>query len=241
MKTKIIGIIVALEDELHKFKSIFLNSFNVHVSLKQKFYITYLNDNMFVFVFSGVGKTNAAMTTLNLIKTFNPQAIINVGSCGSPNKESFIKDIYLINDFYHLDVDATAFQYELGQTPKELPYFSSSNKLNDKIIKILKSNEYKFKNGKCGTTDSFINKLNFEKFNNKLFYMMNCLDMESASIAQICFKTKIMFSSIKIVSDNLFNSDSNNDVQFNENLNEISKMLTNIVKLLINNIDLTNN
>lgn len=238
METKIIGIIIALEDELYQFKSIFEKGFNVHVSLEQKFYITYHNNNMFVFSFSGIGKTNAAMTASNLIKTFNSNAIINLGSCGSCFKDASIKDIYLIDDFYFLDVDATAFKYELGQTPKESPYFTSSALTNEKILKILNDHNINIKKGKCGTSDSFINKLNFEKVKNKLFSLVSCIDMESASIAQVCSKTKTLFSSIKIVSDNLNNSVANNDVQFQENLSDISKMLTNIVTLIINNIDI---
>lgn len=234
MKTRIIGIVIALESELYKFKSIFENNFSVHISLKQKFYITYCKNNMFIFVFSGVGKTNASMTALNLIKTFNPHAIINFGLCGSCNKDILINDIYLINNFYYLDVDATSFKYELGQVPREIPFFTSNHKLNEKIIKIFNDNNIKFKIGKCGTSDSFINKVNFKKLNNQLMSSVECIDMESTSIAHVCYKTNVAFASIKIVSDNV-NHQVNNNQQFNDNLVEISKMITTIVNLIINN------
>lgn len=226
-----IGIIVALEDELNSYKTL-TEKFNIHISQNQKFYIFYQNDNMFVLTFSGVGKVNAAYSAFNMIKTFNIKKIINIGSCGSFKKDIKINDTIIVDKFYYLDVDATAFGYQLGQVPKEKPFYFFNNNLKHEIISCFDKNDINYINSNIGTSDSFINQNNFSNLYNANFDLISCFDMEATSIAQICDKNEVDFVAIKNVSDNILDSISNSD-QFHNHLKQVAIKLTNIIKLII--------
>lgn len=225
-----IGIVVAMNDELNSsFKKKY--KFNIFENKKQKYYIFDVNNTEFVLMFSGIGKTNAAIATTKMLMTFDIDKIFNIGAVGTHKQQFNIFDILLINKFYFLDVDATAFNYQLGQTPGEKEFFESSNLLKDKIINSFNDNLINFKNVNLGTSDSFIHRDNFQYFNNKLFDIVDCFDMESTSIAQVCYKNNIEFCSIKIVSDNLTNEILSNE-QFKKTLSDISNKLVDILFMI---------
>ena len=54
-------------------------------------------DNMSNIFYSGLGKINAAMKSLEIIKSYQPKKILNYGSCGAINKK--LKGIIKINKF----------------------------------------------------------------------------------------------------------------------------------------------
>lgn len=228
-----IGFIIAMDSELsNNFKVD--KDCNIHVSNNQKYYIFNNNNKSFVLTFSGIGKANAASTTMNMIKTFNTKKIINLGVVGSHDISTNIKDCIIVKSFYYLDVDVTAFGYKLGQVPQEKERYDSSLEINEKIIEIFNNNFINFKSTNIGTIDSFICRNNFFKLKNANFDLVSIIDMESTAIAQICDKNNVQFSSIKIVSDNL-NKDEPSSNQFNFLLKELSFELTKILFLIIDN------
>lgn len=228
-----IGFIVAMDIELSSNFKVDKNC-NIHISNKQKYYIFNQNNKSFILTFSGVGKTNAASTTIDMIKTFNLKKIINLGVVGSHNHNINIRDYILVKNFYYLDVDVTAFGYKLGQIPKEKEFYSSSLEMNEKLIEIFNDNFINFRSENIGTIDSFVNRENFSKFKNDNFNLVSIIDMESTSIAQVCDKNEVQFSSIKIVSDNLNNHEPSS-IQFNNILKELSIELTKLLFLIIDN------
>ena len=65
--------------------------------------------------YTGVGKINAAVKTLAIIKEFSPSLIINYGTAGSLNKT--LTGLVEVSHFVQRDMDATALGFALGQTP----------------------------------------------------------------------------------------------------------------------------
>lgn len=226
---------LALPEEIKDFKKSFKN-FSVHNSFGRKYYL-FENDSKkdFVLAFSGVGKTNSASCTTDVIRTFTPSKLINIGLCGSSTETINELSICLVNDCYYLDVDVTEFNYKLGQIPKEDCYFKTSQKLNDLIKAIFENEKIEYKTTNLGTSDTFINKNNFLKFENEVFEKNSIFDMEGTSFCHVCQKMNFECSVIKVISDCFLNMDSSKN-QFNNNLENCSQKILKIVKLLSNKL-----
>ncbi|MDE5949598.1 MAG: 5'-methylthioadenosine/S-adenosylhomocysteine nucleosidase [Malacoplasma sp.] len=197
-----IGFIFAMESEITAVKDI-----NKDIKVYQtdffKYYLFSQNNQDFVFVFSGIGKANAAAATLEIIKTFSLKKIINIGICGTNKNHLKSNDILILSRNYYLDVDATFFDYEYGQIPKEKPYFENNNELTNSIKSIFDELKIDFIECYGATADSFININNYNQYNKNLFDLVSCLDMEATAIKQIASKTNVQTCFIKIISDNV--------------------------------------
>lgn len=159
-KMKDIVILTALEEELPK------------DSLKE-FHIEY----------TGVGKINACLKTIEVINNFSPKLIINYGTAGSLRKN--LNGLYEVSNFFQRDMDASGLGFKIGETPyDEISHISFK------------------KNGlSIGTGDSFVSELpNLET---------DLVDMEAYAIAKVCLIKKINFLCFKYISDNADDNASN--------------------------------
>lgn len=126
--------------------------------------------------YSGVGKINAAIKTLEIIKDYSPSLIINYGTAGSLNKK--LKGLVEVTRFFQRDMNATPLGFKIGQTPFD------------------DVGEISFGNAgySCGTGDSFVTKT--------LKLKTDLVDMEAYAIAKICYIKDVKFKCFKYISDN---------------------------------------
>ncbi len=224
-------VIVAMKEEL----DIFDNNWKHNIFKNIEYYQGKISNKNIIVCFSKIGKANAAYCIGTMINEFNPNLIINIGSSGSINKDIFIDDIVIGDKFIYLDVDATIFNYKLGQVPQEKHFFETNNESLNKIFNSLKDN-YKLKIGTIGTSDSFLTKSNYKKYKNIINeHHILCADMESTSIAQICDKLNKNLLSIKLVVDSIFNKKYNYkkwDSDLENKKPSIEKLLLEIINIL---------
>ena len=156
--------------------------------------------------YTGVGKINAAIKTLKIIKDYSPSLIINYGTAGSLNKE--LKGLVEVTRFFQRDMDATARGFKIGQTPY------------DDIVEI------NFGSGgySCGTGDSFVTQTPKLK--------TDLVDMEAYAIAKICYIENIKFKCFKYISDN---ADANANEDWLENVSSGKKLFVKQMENLIVN------
>ena len=126
--------------------------------------------------YTGVGKINASIRTLEIIKDYSPTHVINYGTAGSLNKK--LKGLVEVTQFFQRDMDASPLGFKVGQTP-----FDEIEEIN------FGSTGYS-----CGTGDSFVTQT--PKLRTDL------VDMEAYAIAKICYLKDIKFRCFKYVSDN---------------------------------------
>ena len=65
--------------------------------------------------YTGVGKINASIKTVEIIKDYSPTQIINYGTAGSLNKK--LKGLVEVHQFFQRDMDASPLGLRIGQTP----------------------------------------------------------------------------------------------------------------------------
>ena len=138
----------------------------------------------FQIYYTGVGKINASIKTLEIIRDYSPTQVINYGTAGSLNKK--LKGLVEVTQFFQRDMDATPLGFKIGQTP-----FDEIEEIN------FGSAGYS-----CGTGDSFVTQTPKLK--------TDLVDMEAYAIAKICYLKDIKFKCFKYISDNA-DEGANND------------------------------
>ena len=186
-----------------------------------------------VLVECGVGKVNAARTTQLMIDKYNVSCVINVGSAGATTEELNVQDIVIGEKLVQYDFDITDIgDYEKGEICGVGKYFESDKKLVelcDETIKELSKKEYNIKIGTIASADLFC--ANPQKaFEIKEEFGAECVEMEGAAIAQVCFLDKIPFLVIRGISDT---PNGNNKIDFHTYLEIVSKRVGEILKKLI--------
>lgn len=216
-----IGIIVAEEKELIEVKNI-MDSIKEKEIYEKIFYIGNIDNIKVVLVKSNVGKVNSSRICQVLIDNFDIELIINVGTAGSVDNRLNIGDIVVANELVQYDFDVTPFGRKLG----EIENIGESIKVHENLLNLFSDNVYK---GVIASGDKFITDIKEkEKIRNN--FKALCIDMESASIAQVCFLDKIPFIIIRSITDKL---DGSSKIEFETFLSMSSKNAANILKEFI--------
>jgi adenosylhomocysteine nucleosidase len=159
------------------------------------------------------GKVNAAVCCEAMIMSYNPEFIINTGIAGGIGQNAEIGDLVIADkciqyDFSTHEIDGLPDGYIQGI---EMSYFSSDKKLSELFCKMAE-NIYKGKvtNGIIATGDRFVADDEYLKKLRKDFGADAC-DMESGSIAHVCWLNNKPFVILRSISDN---ADSNAVVDY---------------------------
>lgn len=214
---KCIGIIAAEIKELDAIKEIMINIEEVDI-YNLKFLKGEIDNKQYVIVRSGVGKVNAARTTQMLIDKFNIEYVINVGSAGAINDKLNIGDIVIGEELVQHDFDVTAFGREKGYIPDTGKLFKADKELIEKCENI-KIENINIAKGIIASGDVFCNDIDM-KFKIREEFNADCVEMEGAAIAQVCYLNEIPFIIIRSISDK---PNGNNQIDFEKYLEFASK------------------
>ena len=228
---KKIGIITAMTEEFEVIEELMKN-IKIVKKYNLKLYTGIINEKEVVLVKCGVGKVNSARTTQILIDTFAIDYIINVGVAGSLNDNLEIGDILIGKELVQHDFDITAAGHPKGYISKELGReFFSNDKLIEKCKDIIKNDikDINIKIGKIATGDVFCQEISLK---NEIIKEFNadCVEMEGASIAQVCTLCSIPFIVIRSISDK---PNGNNNIDFEKYVVSSAKRFSKLIELLI--------
>ena len=226
-----IGIIFAMKEELDEFLKL-VNNIEEKKIFDLTFYECSLENKKLVLVESGVGKVNAARTTQVLIDKMNVDFIFNIGVAGSVSSDVNVLDIVIGTRQVQHDFDITAFDHEKGYIPNVGVYISSNDSLLDlaRSIKV----DANIHEGVIASGDIFVTN---PEMSRKIFTKFNALavEMEGASIAQVCYLCNIPYLVIRSISDSP-NVNDNNKLTYEEFLEKSSIIVANYLKDIILNI-----
>lgn len=226
---KKVGIVLAMKEELNAIKK-YLKKERKMTIFNLDFYEGYINDTNCILVECGIGKVNAARTTQILIDNLKVDTIINIGVAGGIVNELKIGDIVIGNKLVQHDFDITSFGHEKGFISGVGKFIKSDQKLIDLVKNSIpkeKYNEINILEGVIASGDIFCtDKLMAEKIHQKFNAL--CVEMEGASIAQVCYLCNIPFIVLRSISDT---PNGNNGIDFDKFLNDSSNI---VAELLLN-------
>ncbi len=179
-----IGIIVAMDKELHQLQEVFKNS----DVLVQK---------------CGIGKVNAALGAQKMINEFHPDVIISSGCAGGNGDDINVQDIVVSSELCYHDVycgkaidDTTVY----GQVQGLPARYQADPELLRKAISLPTSN-IRLHPGLIVTGDWFVDSKDKMREIIGHFPEAKAVDMESCAIAQTCYINNVKFISFRVVSD----------------------------------------
>lgn len=143
---------------------------------------------------AGIGKVNAAISTINLIRDFAPDCIINTGVAGGLDRCLDIMDVVAADRICYHDMWCGE-----GNAPGQvqgLPvYFQCAPELVGKAVSIVDHV------GLICSGDQFIDSREKGRAIKDAFPEALAVDMESAAIAQVCLLDSIPFLAMRVISD----------------------------------------
>ena len=225
-----IGIIFAMKEELDELLKV-VEKNNEYKIFDLDFYECTYKDKKLVLVESGIGKVNAARATQILIDNMEVEYIFNIGVAGSVNKDVKVLDIVIGEKLVQHDFDITAFNHEKGYIPNIGGKFVESDPYLLKIAEEV-GDETTHK-GVIASGDIFCTE---EAMSSKIATKFGalCVEMEGASIAQVCYLSHIPFLVIRSISDSPTGGD--NKLTYDEFLKLSSSKVAGYLKRLIDKI-----
>jgi len=178
-----IGIIVAMDKELHQLQELFPTD-NVRVEK------------------CGIGKVNAALGAQRMINEFHPDCIISSGCAGGNGNDISIQDVVVSAELCYHDVycgraidDTTVYGQVQGLPVRYQadPNLLSKGSALDCGVKVHP--------GLIVTGDWFVDSKDKMREIIGHFPDAKAVDMESCAIAQTCYINKVPFISFRVISD----------------------------------------
>lgn len=191
---KRVGIICAGDEELEPFLS-HIEETTIREKAMLKFYEGKINGVPIVALYSGVCKVNAAIAAQILIDTYDMHSIINAGTAGGMDEGIELFDTIISTQVAYHDVDDEI----LTEFHPWLPsiYFNADETLIAIAKTLGKENRIHF--GSMVTGEKFIEDNMRNSINEK--YKPLSVDMETASIAHVCYVNKVPFIAIRSITD----------------------------------------
>lgn len=174
---KKIGIIFAMNKELELF-AYAVSDFTKEKGKSHTFYHGILENCELFAVVSGIGKVNAALCTADLIETFAPDFILNIGISGGLSNKLHIGGYIIGSDIVYHDVwcgEPNAY----GQIQEFPALYHSAPELCEKLSG--------YPQGLICCGDKFITQTGELAAISRHFPEALAVDMESAAIAQTCY------------------------------------------------------
>ena len=178
-----IGIIVAMDKELHQLQELFPTD-NVRVEK------------------CGIGKVNAALGAQRMINEFHPDCIISSGCAGGNGNDINIQDVVVSAELCYHDVycgraidDTTVY----GQVQGLPVRYQADPNLLSKASAL--DCGVKIHPGLIVTGDWFVDSKDKMREIIGHFPDAKAVDMESCAIAQTCYINKVPFISFRVISD----------------------------------------
>ncbi|MDO9749107.1 5'-methylthioadenosine/S-adenosylhomocysteine nucleosidase [Glaesserella parasuis] len=226
-----IGIIGAMAQEVE-----ILLSYMAEPKLTEivgcKIYEGKINNTDVALLQSGIGKTAAAMGTALLLQLAKPEMVINTGSAGGLDANLNVGDIVISTEVRHHDVDVTAFGYEKGQLPANPAAFMANEQLAQIAIKETEKAGFNAVSGLICSGDLFVNGSYMIARIRNDFPSVKAVEMEAASIAQVCHAFQVPFVVVRAISDV---ADKESHLSFDEFLPLAAEKSSEIVLAMLNN------
>ena len=178
-----IGMIVAMDKEYNQLRPLF-------------------PEDQVILQKSGIGKVNAALQTLEMIRQYKPDVIISSGCAGGNGDDINIQDVVVSSQLAYHDVYCgTAIGKSVYGQVQGLPArFEADPNLLQKALQMNQEN-LSIHPGLIVTGDWFVDSK--EKMREIIghFPEAKAVDMESAAIAQTCYLNHVPFISFRVISD----------------------------------------
>ena len=217
-----IGIMAAMDEELHRIVALLKNTRTEQVGHKTV-YCGQLNQQDVVVVFSGWGKVASASTATMLIERYTISQLIFSGVAGAIAPQLNIGDIVIGSAFVQHDMDCAGVlgikRFEipllgLTEIPSDLAlqkrahlaataYLENdlATDVNKDELALLSVSSPSIHSGLIASGDQFISSPEKQRELTQALPQLLAVEMEGAAVAQVAYEYDLPFVVIRIISD----------------------------------------
>ena len=165
-----------------------------------KFYFAHLFGHDLVIAYSKIGKVNSALTATVMIEKFGARALIFTGVAGALKRGIKIGEILYATSLVQHDLDITAFGHPYGFVPGSKISVQTDAKLNSIAQSVAEQLGITLKSGIIASGDQFVGDEVRKSWIERTFDA-SAVEMEGASVAQVCDALGVPFCILRAISD----------------------------------------
>lgn len=191
-----IAIIVAMQKELDLLLPQ-IENLREHATDHQTYHLGEISSHEIIALKSGIGKVNAALSAYELIRTFNPDCIINSGVAGGLGLTDTM-DLLVATEVAYNDVWCGP-DTSYGAAHGFPVYLPTCPEITEVAQQYLTTENIRF--GLLSSGDSFVATVEEVERIHRFFPEAMAVDMESGAIVQTCVRMHIPVAVIRVISD----------------------------------------
>lgn len=223
-----IAILSAMREELTPFLNKFPNYTQEEVG-GNVFYKVAYREHELILAYSKIGKVHSALSASTMILKFGCEKLIFSGVAGGLSPKLKVGDLIVATKLCQYDVDITAFGHPLGFIPESSVYIEADPHLLKVASEVAKEKGIKLEEGIIASGDSFIASSEKKKWLIENF-QADAVEMEGASVANVCYLLKVPFCILRSISDS---ADGEADVSFDEFLEKAAQVSADFVEAML--------
>ncbi len=190
------AVLAALEEEAHATVSHLPRSETIGPRL------SIWEGDQLVVVVGGVGKVAASLATQFVCDVFKPRCVISIGLAGALDKKAKPGQVVVATRALQHDLDARPLTQARGMIPALGIGTIPANPAVSETL--LRAARYKSEDAQAGlvlTGDQIITTRAVRDALARDFPDAACLDMETASVAQVAYQNDVPWSALRVISD----------------------------------------
>lgn len=197
-----------------------------------RYYLVQAEGHQLILAYSKIGKVHSALSASVMILHFGAESLIFSGVAGGLHPKLKVGDLILARELCQYDVDITAFGHPLGFIPQSSVYIQADSKLNALAKEVAKEKEIPLHEGIIASGDSFVASEEKKQWIIQNF-KADAVEMEGASVANVCALLKIPFCILRSISDS---ADGSAEISFDEFLQSSAKRSADFVSAMLQRI-----
>lgn len=165
-----------------------------------KFYFANFANHELIIAYSKIGKVNSALTATLMIEKFGAQKLLFTGVAGALKNGFKIGDLLYATKVVQHDLDITAFGHPYGFVPESPIFVETDANLNKIAVGVAANLGINLKNGIVASGDQFVCDEERKNWIERTFDA-SAVEMEGASVAQVCHALHTPFFMLRAISD----------------------------------------
>lgn len=228
-----IAILSAMNEELTPILENYSNRILSHQDIAgNRYYLLEAEGHELILAYSKIGKVHSALSASVMILHFGAERLIFSGVAGGLNPKLKVGDLIIASKLCQYDVDISAFGHPLGFIPESSVYIPADPKLNALAKEVAKEKGINLYEGIIASGDSFVASAEKKQWIIQNF-KADAVEMEGASVANVCHLFKVPFCILRSISDS---ADGEADVSFDEFLQSSAKRSADFVTAMLKRI-----